>query len=136
MNGRGKEGEGEKVEGRVEGRPLSVKWMKRGKRKRQTAKDGICSNQGICRYIYIYIYIHTLFSFLPPPSSHLFRRLQSYPPLPLFTRFLLPRAFVLLFSFLLVQEFIKPRFQQGGYRSRSSRSSRRGKNNNITTKKN
>lgn len=32
----------------------SVKWMKRGKTKRQTAKDGTCSNQGISRYTYIF----------------------------------------------------------------------------------
>lgn len=34
----------------------SVKWMKRGKTKRQTAKDGTCSNQGISRYTYIFFF--------------------------------------------------------------------------------
>lgn len=38
----------------------SVKWMKRGKTKRQRAKDGTCSNQGISRYTYIFF-----FQFIP-----------------------------------------------------------------------
>lgn len=44
----------------------SVKWMKRGKTKRQTAKDGTCSNQGISRYTCIFFFQLFL-------SLHLFR---------------------------------------------------------------
>lgn len=61
----------------------SVKWMKRGKTKRQTAKDGTCSNQGISNYTYIYFSCNSfhLFSssilspeilFLSPPSTSFF----------------------------------------------------------------
>lgn len=41
----------------------SVKWMKRGKTKRQTAKDRTCSNQGISNYTYIF-FLQLIPSFL------------------------------------------------------------------------
>lgn len=64
----------------------SVKWMKRGKTKRQTAKDGIRSNQGISRYIHVYI----LFP-LPPPTRFLLIYFVACNPIPTprFLRFLL-----------------------------------------------
>lgn len=92
-------------EGRAEGRPLSVKWMKRGKTKRQTAKDGIRSNQGISRYMYIYIHalLFSLTNSLRFSSSISSLAILSLP---------LSSCFLSLFlsSFLLIEEFIKRRF--------------------------
>lgn len=48
----------------------SVKWMKRGKTKRQTAKDGTCNNQGIsgytCKFFLLSVSFFSFSSILSP----------------------------------------------------------------------
>ena len=68
--------------------------MKRGKTKRQTAKDGIRSNQGISRYIcmytyiHIYIYMYTLLSSLYHPPRFLLIYSVACNPIPSTPRFI------------------------------------------------
>lgn len=73
-----KERERERKGGGDEGHraDCSVKWMERGKTKRQTVKDGTCSNQGISADTHIYFLSNSFLSF----SSSISSRSCSFPP--------------------------------------------------------
>lgn len=98
--------EGEKENGEFEERGLrgiprahcSVKWMKRGKTKRQTAKDGTCNNQGISGYTCIF--------FLQSVPSFLLIYFVAWD-------FISSSSITVLFSlFFFYKEFIKRRFDK------------------------